>query len=133
MSKNKIIVWLVAAVVLGGVVWELNAFFASTMDWPLVILNAKSDALKSKEEEGNYSQTILSQELADHIAKKGAAGQVSYMSINNGTEAAVVVTGLSARTCHGLEKHPELVKAFDHIDVKNGLCTQDSTVSFWFK
>lgn len=133
MSKNKIIVWLVAAVILGGVVWELNAYFASTMDWPLVVLNAKNDALQFKEENGNYSETIMGPDLTDYLVKKGAAGQVSYVSANNGTEAAVVVTGLSARSCHGLEKHPELVKNFDHIDVKDGLCTQDLTVSFWFK
>jgi hypothetical protein len=133
MSKNKIIVWLVAAVILGGVVWELNAYFASTMDWPLVVLNAKNDALQFKEENGNYSETILGQQLADYLAKKGAAGQVSFISANNGTEVAVVVTGLSARSCHGLEKHPELVKNFDHIDVENGICAENSTLRFWFK
>lgn len=133
MNRTKIIVWLVVAAIVGGIVWKLNTFFATTVDWPLVVLNAKSDALKAREEDGNYTRAMIGQELMEHLEKKGIAGQVTLSSANSGTEAAVVVSGLSARSCHGLEKHPELVKAFERIEVQNGLCIEGSTVRFWFK
>jgi len=133
MSRTKIIILAVVAIVLAGGIWKLNAYFAATMDWPLVIMNAKSDAINSKEQDGNYSEALISQSLADHLATKGAAGQVSLISADNGERAAVVVTGLSARSCHGLEHHPELEKNFESIEVQNGLCTQNSTMKFWFK
>jgi len=133
MKIRKLAPWLVAAVVVAGIVWRLNVFFAATMDWPLVILNAKSDAVAESQENGNYVDAKISAGLEEHLKSKGASGQVSLTSANAGTEAAVVVTGLTERACHGLEHHPELEKAFDRIQVANGACAEGASILFWFK
>lgn len=133
MSRIKIAVLATAAVLLGIGIWELNAYFSATVDWPLVVLNAKADALKAKEENGNYFQAPFGQDLSDMLTKKGIAGQVSLVGADDGQTAAVVVTGLSARSCLGLQHHPDLVSAFDSIKVQDGDCADNSTLTFRFK
>ncbi|HVI50438.1 MAG TPA: hypothetical protein VM661_04440 [Candidatus Sulfotelmatobacter sp.] len=133
MNTRKLVVWLVAAVIAAGVVWRLYVFFGATMDWPLVILNAKSDALAASQENGNYVDAKISDGLEEHLKSKGVVGQVSLTSANAGTEAAVVVNGLSERACKGLERHPELEKAFERIQVVGGACAENVSMLFWFK
>ena len=104
-----------------------------TVDWPLVIMNVKADALKAHENEGNYSHAQIGDELAAHVKSKGIDSQISLISAEHGTTAAVLVTGLSARSCTGLEHYPDLLAAFTRIEVDGGVCVEGSTMRFWFQ
>lgn len=133
MSRTKIVILAVVVVLLGGGIWRLSSYFAATMDWPLVILNAKSDAMTFREQSGNYVDARISDSLEEHLKSKGAGGQITLTSAEGGTIGAVAVSGLTERSCKGLEHHPELEKNFERIQVVNGACAENASMLFWFR
>ncbi len=133
MTVKKLAPWAVLLVLAAGGIYTLDRYFAATVDWPMVVLNAQSAAFTSRQETGNLTGPDVSAALKQTLAAKGIGDRVTLVSTDGGATAAVLVTGLSARSCHGLEHHPELKDHFTRIEVEGGACADNATMRFWFK
>jgi|GEM_PF-2243803 len=133
MNKKILISLGLAVVVVGAVAWNIHSLFSKTVDWPLVILNGKADAIAAREATGSYQEAQLGATSQDYLAARGAGGRVRLVSDEDGHRVTVLVEGLSEHSCKGLERLPSLVENFKRIEVEGGKCADNATMRFFWE